>query len=71
MTLFWIIVAVVAIGIAVWYFTSKKEGGPDLPKGSQGPPPPAEPPMSPPPPPAEPPMSPPPPPLPPTEPPVM
>jgi hypothetical protein len=37
MTLFWIIVAIVVIGIVVWYFMAGKKKGPTLPRRPEGP----------------------------------
>lgn len=45
MTLFWIIVAVVVVGLAIWYFVGKKKGpaAPQKPpEGPIAPPPPPE-----------------------------
>lgn len=39
--LFWIIVAIVVIGLVIWYLKGKKKG-PALPKGPAAPPPPPE-----------------------------
>lgn len=47
MTLFWIIVAVVVVGLIIWYLVGKKKG-PTLPKRPEGP---GVPPSTPPPPP--------------------
>jgi len=41
----WIIVAVVVIGLVIWYF-SKQKGGPSLPKKPEGPGTPPPPPPS-------------------------
>lgn len=50
MTIFWIIVAVVVIGLIVWYFVAgKKKGGPTFPKRPEGPTAPPPPPSPPPP----------------------
>jgi len=50
MTLFWIIVAIVVIGLVVWYLMTGKKKGPTLPKRPEGPiaPPPPPPPPPPP-----------------------
>ena len=57
MTLLWIIIAVVVIGI-VWYLLAGKKKGPTLPKKPEGPAAPTPPPPPPPPPPPTPPETP-------------
>ena len=44
MTLFWIIVAIVVVGLIVWYLTARKKKGPTLPKKPEAPTPPPPPP---------------------------
>ena len=48
MTLFWIIAAIVVIGLVVWYLMAGKKKGPTLPSKPEGPaaPPPPPPPPS-------------------------
>ena len=50
MTIFWIIVAIVVVGLIIWYLMAGKKKGPTLPKEPEGPaapPPPPPPPETP------------------------
>lgn len=58
MTLLWIIMAIVVIGLVVWYLMAGRKKGPTVPKEPEGPMIPPSPPPSPPPPPPPPPETP-------------
>jgi len=48
MTLFWIIVAIIVIGLVIWYLMAGKNKGPTLPREPEGPTTPTVPPSGPP-----------------------
>jgi hypothetical protein len=50
MTIFWIVAAIVVVGLIIWYLMARKKKGPTLPREPEGPavpPPPPSPPETP------------------------